>query len=183
MTVLQSVRQESSPRVQPVFPDPPLPSRRMSPEPLARFSVAADFVAYDRQGVERFFEDAFAERRRLLQEIAQAMARIAAAEAALADADSDECYSVESVLQGQRLLRAEARANERAIEALAAQAEASAARILAAVRTDGATGRSKRTMGPAPSAPTNVPAASDMNPLDGGPGRSMFAASIADRLR
>lgn len=130
----------------------------MSPEPLERFPDTNGFAAYDRQSVERFFLEAFEARGRLLGQTAAARRRIAVAEAVLANASDDEFRSVRTVLEGQSFLRDEIRANERAVAAVAENAEAEAGRILAAARarvatnraTDRLNGRAEADGGPRP---------------------------------
>lgn len=84
------------------------------------------FPAYERETVDRFFADAWAERMRLLTKIADARRRIAHATAALmATADSEDAR-IRTVLDAQRALRDEQRANARAIAAVHADAETQA---------------------------------------------------------
>lgn len=127
---------EFSSHVQPMFPEPPVRSPRMASEPPAGALRSGDFAAYDRKGVEEFFSAAAEARQRILRQIADVQRRLADAEAVLVEPSSggDDVSAVRAVLDGQRLLRAEVRANERAVSAIVESAEAEAALILATAR-------------------------------------------------
>lgn len=90
---------------------------------------ARGFVAYDRATVDRFFAEARLERARLLSDIAEARRRIARAESALR-ASAEAEHSIHATLEAQRHLREERRANERAIVAILADADAEVEHIL-----------------------------------------------------
>lgn len=106
----------------------------MGVQPDRSFTAADSFTAYDRQGVDRFFVDAVERRATLLSGIATLRRRIADAEAALAGSSDPEFRCIRAVLEGQRQLRDEARANEQAVAAVAASAEAQVERIMASAR-------------------------------------------------
>jgi len=88
------------------------------------------FVAYERATVDRFFDDAFEERARLLSKMATARRRIAEAKVALAAATDSEYSCIRAVLDAQRALREEQRANETTIAAVHAHAAAHAEQIV-----------------------------------------------------
>ena len=111
-----------------------LASGHMTGEVTGGPSEALGFAAYERDTVERFFLDAQDERVRLLIEIAGARRRIAQAKAALVSADDTEYSRIATVLDAQHALRQEQRANDRAIAAVYADAEALAEQILREAR-------------------------------------------------
>ena len=101
----------------------------------------AGFAAYERQTVHRFFAAARQERARLLTDIAAARRRIAQARSELAASADSEYACIHAVLDAQRALREEQRANDRAIAALLADAERQAEQILRDARAGVEPGR------------------------------------------
>ncbi len=106
----------------------------MTRPPRPSSSEAEPFPAYERRKVESFFASALDERVRLMGEIAAARRRIAEAKASLAEATDMEYSCLRVVLDAQRQLRGEQRANEKALAAIEAEAEAEAETILARAR-------------------------------------------------
>jgi cell division septum initiation protein DivIVA len=92
------------------------------------------YSAYDLRSVERFLLEACEERGRVMEEIAVARQRIADADAELARASATEVRLARMVIDAQRVVREDRRANEQAVAAIRADGEARAARIMGAAR-------------------------------------------------
>jgi len=122
----------------------------MTTLPRASAPDSGGFSAYERSEVESFFASALDERMRLMGVIAAARRRIAEAKASLADATDTEYSCIRTVLEAQRRLRGEQRANEKAIAAIDARAEVEAERILLRAREQAAemTALVRRSEGP-----------------------------------
>jgi cell division septum initiation protein DivIVA len=119
---------------------------------------SAGFPAYSLHGVERFLVTASEHRGRLLQEIEAARQRVSDTRAELASTSDVELRLSRMVLEANRVLRGERQANDKAIAAIAADAESEAERILAGARTQVAAlqasaSRVERTRRAAPTSP------------------------------
>ena len=91
-------------------------------------------TTYDLRSVERFLLETCEERGRLLEEVATARRRIAEADTELARASEAELRLAQMVVDAQRLIRDERRANERAVAAILADGETRAERVMIAAR-------------------------------------------------
>jgi len=145
----------------------------MAAEPLERVTETDHVAVYDRSSVESFFHAASESRTRLLEEIAVAKTRIAVAEAAAAP-DTNSA-SARTVVEGQRLLRDEVRANRRAVAAITDWAEAEVARILASARALAAYEQS-RNCGEEPVATAGPRSTGAQNRSNGAPPRPLDIA-------
>jgi len=93
--------------------------------------------AYERASVERYLEQAQAERSRLLGEIEEADRRVAAAQAGAGAPDLMAQARIGSlVLDAHRQLEDAVRENQHAVAAIEAEADVEVARILAAARAE-----------------------------------------------
>lgn len=117
----------------------------MDQQPARPPSQSAGFPAYSLHSVERFLLGASEQRNSLLRDIEATSKRITDAEAALAGSSDVELRLSRMVLEVNRVLRGERQANDKAISAIAADAEAEAERILAAAREQVETLRASAT--------------------------------------
>jgi len=104
-------------------------------EQRVRLPSAVDgFSAYDLRSVERFLLEACEERGRLMEEVATTRRRIAEADAELARSSETELRLARMVIDAQRCVREERRANEQTLAAIRAEGEARAERTMTTAR-------------------------------------------------
>jgi len=106
----------------------------MDEQPLRLPAAVDDYTGYDLRSVERFLLEACEERGRVMEEIASARRRIAEVDAELARTSETELRLARMVIDAQRVVREERRANDRATAALRADGELQAERIMIAAR-------------------------------------------------
>ncbi|HEX7276737.1 MAG TPA: DivIVA domain-containing protein, partial [Acidimicrobiales bacterium] len=106
----------------------------MDEQPLQLPAAVDGYSGYDLRSVERFLLEACEERGRVMEEIATARRRIAEVDAELAQSSETELRLARMVIDAQRVIREERRANDRAVAALRSDGEAQAERILSAAR-------------------------------------------------
>ena len=106
----------------------------MDEQPLRLPAAADGYSGYDLRTVERFLLEACEERGRVMEEIATTRRRIAEADAELARSSETELRLARMVIDAQRLIRDERRANERTVAALRSEGEMQAERMTVAAR-------------------------------------------------
>jgi cell division septum initiation protein DivIVA len=106
----------------------------MDEQPLQLPAPVDGYSGYDLRSVERFLLEACEERGRVMEEIATIGRRIAEADAELARSSDAELRLARMVMDAQRVMREERRANERAVAAVRANGAAHAEQVMVAAR-------------------------------------------------